>query len=271
MLSRAHPRDRAATTAASCRPPASPYTGMAVGFSSLKIHDEATYDFVADVVRRARGDDARVRTCTSAATRRSAPIPTTSRCSWSARPRSSPTSARSRSTWHEAGAARGHRPSTDRAVLGLHDPDRRHGREGARVRRQRRAADPLPGRRGLPRHEVRRRQPARPDVGERPDQRRARVFVGARLGHRRRRRMPTSSASRRRCGPRRSARSTTSTRWRSRASPPRPRRPGRRRPATATCAPGTSFRERVGALGPLWSSLGIRFHPSDEIPWVRRE
>ncbi len=29
-----------------------------------------------------------------------------------------------------------------------------------------------------------------------------------------------------------------------------------------------SFRERVGALGPLWSSLGIRFHPSDEIPWA---
>jgi hexosaminidase len=27
-----------------------PYTGMGVGFSSLKIHDEATYDFVADVV-----------------------------------------------------------------------------------------------------------------------------------------------------------------------------------------------------------------------------
>ena len=26
-----------------------PYDGMAVGFSSLKIHDEATYDFVADV------------------------------------------------------------------------------------------------------------------------------------------------------------------------------------------------------------------------------
>ncbi|QIG41080.1 family 20 glycosylhydrolase [Microbacterium sp. 4R-513] len=29
-----------------------------------------------------------------------------------------------------------------------------------------------------------------------------------------------------------------------------------------------SFRERVGAMGPLWTSLGIRFHPSDEIPWV---
>jgi len=29
-----------------------------------------------------------------------------------------------------------------------------------------------------------------------------------------------------------------------------------------------SFRARVGALGPLWSSLGIRFHPSDEIAWV---
>jgi hexosaminidase len=29
-----------------------------------------------------------------------------------------------------------------------------------------------------------------------------------------------------------------------------------------------SFRVRVGALGPLWGSLGIRFHPSPEIPWV---
>ena len=29
-----------------------------------------------------------------------------------------------------------------------------------------------------------------------------------------------------------------------------------------------SFRERVGALGPLWSSLGIGFHASDEIPWA---
>ncbi|MFE5409240.1 beta-N-acetylhexosaminidase [Microbacterium sp. NPDC056569] len=29
-----------------------------------------------------------------------------------------------------------------------------------------------------------------------------------------------------------------------------------------------SFRERVGALGPLWTSMGIGFHPSDEIPWA---
>ncbi|MCR2810476.1 MULTISPECIES: beta-N-acetylhexosaminidase [unclassified Microbacterium] len=28
-----------------------------------------------------------------------------------------------------------------------------------------------------------------------------------------------------------------------------------------------SFRSRVGTLGPLWTSLGIRFHPSGEIPW----
>ena len=28
-----------------------------------------------------------------------------------------------------------------------------------------------------------------------------------------------------------------------------------------------SFRVRVGALGPLWARLGIRFHPSPEIPW----
>ncbi len=29
-----------------------------------------------------------------------------------------------------------------------------------------------------------------------------------------------------------------------------------------------SFRERVGALGPLWTSLGIGFQRSDEIPWA---
>ena len=29
-----------------------------------------------------------------------------------------------------------------------------------------------------------------------------------------------------------------------------------------------SFRTRVGALGPLWTSLGIRFHASTEIPWA---
>ena len=28
-----------------------------------------------------------------------------------------------------------------------------------------------------------------------------------------------------------------------------------------------SFRERVGHLGPLWTSLGIHFHASDEISW----
>lgn len=29
-----------------------------------------------------------------------------------------------------------------------------------------------------------------------------------------------------------------------------------------------SFRERVGGLGPLWSALGIGFHPSGEIDWA---
>jgi hexosaminidase len=29
-----------------------------------------------------------------------------------------------------------------------------------------------------------------------------------------------------------------------------------------------SFRERLGSLGPLWTSLGIGFHPSDEIDWA---
>lgn len=30
----------------------------------------------------------------------------------------------------------------------------------------------------------------------------------------------------------------------------------------------SSFRTRVGGMGPLWSSLGIRFHPSPEITWI---
>jgi hexosaminidase len=41
-------------------------------------------------------------------------------------------------------------------------------------------------------------------------------------------------------------------------------------PATGTSELRTwaSFRERVGALGPLWTSMGIGFHPSEEIPWA---
>jgi hexosaminidase len=41
-------------------------------------------------------------------------------------------------------------------------------------------------------------------------------------------------------------------------------------PKTATSELRTwaSFRERVGALGPLWTSMGIGFHPSEEIPWA---
>ncbi|WP_345801744.1 family 20 glycosylhydrolase [Microbacterium sp. AZCO] len=41
-------------------------------------------------------------------------------------------------------------------------------------------------------------------------------------------------------------------------------------PATGTSElrTWTSFRERVGALAPLWTSLGIGFHASTEIPWV---
>lgn len=40
-------------------------------------------------------------------------------------------------------------------------------------------------------------------------------------------------------------------------------------PATGASALRTwaSFRERVGALGPLWTALGYGFSPSDEIPW----
>ncbi|MET0735504.1 MAG: family 20 glycosylhydrolase [Microbacterium sp.] len=32
-----------------------------------------------------------------------------------------------------------------------------------------------------------------------------------------------------------------------------------------------SFRERVGAMGPLWTALGIGFMPSDEIPWATED
>ena len=171
--------------------------------------------------------------------------------------------------WHEAGAAAGIAARHGRAVLGLHDPDRRHGREGARVRAQRRAADPLARRRDLPRHEVRRGRAARPDVGERPDERRARVLVGARraivAGHRRRRHPRRRGAAVDRDDPhaRRHRRDGVPAHRRGRRE-----RRGRPRPAPATCAPGTSFRERVGALGPLWTSLGIGFHPSAEIPWA---
>ena len=39
-------------------------------------------------------------------------------------------------------------------------------------------------------------------------------------------------------------------------------------PADSELRTWDSFRARVGALGPLWSSLGIGFHHSPEIPWT---
>ena len=39
-------------------------------------------------------------------------------------------------------------------------------------------------------------------------------------------------------------------------------------PASGDLRTWKSFRTRVGALGPLWASLGIGFDPSDEIPWA---
>jgi hexosaminidase len=42
------------------------------------------------------------------------------------------------------------------------------------------------------------------------------------------------------------------------------------RPSDSDLRTWDSFRARVGALGPLWSSLGFRFFPSAEIPWTTR-
>lgn len=41
-------------------------------------------------------------------------------------------------------------------------------------------------------------------------------------------------------------------------------------PSAATSAERTweSFRARVGGLGPLWTSLGIGFHASADVPWI---
>ena len=122
--------------------PARPTKASSVGFSSLKIHDEATYDFLADVFGELAamtpgpylhlgGDESLgtdpddfalfvARASEIIADLGKTPI-----------------------AWHEAGEARRHRRLDDRSVLGLPDPDRRHGREGARVRRQRLAAHPL--------------------------------------------------------------------------------------------------------------------------------
>ncbi len=56
--------------------------------------------------------------------------------------------------------------------------------------------------------------------------------------------------------------------WRSRASPPPPRPPGHPPPARAPCARGRRSASASARLGPLWSSLGIRFYPSPEIEWA---
>lgn len=41
-------------------------------------------------------------------------------------------------------------------------------------------------------------------------------------------------------------------------------------PQTAPEREWASFRERVGALAPLWKAGGVDFHPADEIPWSER-
>ncbi len=246
-----------------------PYTGMGVGFSSLKIHDEATYDFVADVVGELAamtpgpylhigGDEAlgtspedfalfMERATAIVADLGKTPI-----------------------TWHEAGAAPAHRPEHGRTVLGLHDPDRRDGREDPHVRAQRRGRDPLPRRRGLPRHEVRRR--------------RARSASRGRTARR-------ACSARTRGSPPRSSRASTDAdilgveapMWtetiRTLDDIDQMAFPRIAAAAEAAWSPAAhasdlrtwdSFRERVGGLGPLWSGLGIRFHASPEIPWVMR-
>ena len=154
---------------------------MAVGFSSLKIHDEATYDFVADVFGEL-----------AAMTPGPVPAPRRRRVALGTDPedfavfvaRASEIIADLGKTpvaWHEAGAAAGLADTTIGQYWGfLTPPDGMDDKARAFVDNGG-AADPLPRRRDLPRHEVPDDGPELgPHVGERPDERRARLLVGAR-------------------------------------------------------------------------------------------
>ena len=244
-----------------------PYEGIAVGFSSLRIHEEATYDFVADVFGELAamtpgpylhlGGDESLGTdpddFAEFVARATAIVADLGKIA--------DRLARGRRRARPA-------PRHDRPVLGVRDAHERHGREDPGLRPPRRTGDPLPRRCDLPRHEVRRHD-ARSDSPGRTARRASSartpgspptIIAGVAdadiLGVE----APLWSETIRDLDdidtmafPRIAAAAEAA--W----SPPT---------GSSEQRTWASFRTRVGALGPLWTSLGIRFHASPEIPWV---
>ena len=182
---------------------AEPYTGIEVGFSSLDAHAERHLPLPRRRVRRARGAHARRRTCTSAATRRTARRTRTTSRSWRACSRSWRRTASGVVGWEEIASVAAAPPAPS-CSTGTPMGDRGHDLARAAVAQGARLVM-SPGRPRLPRHEVRRGDAARPGVG-RATSRCATATTGTRRrsstawGRRR------SPASRRRCGPRRCGR-----------------------------------------------------------------
>ncbi len=111
------------------------YDGMAVGFSSLKIHDEATYAFLADVLGETRRALSPARTCTSAVTRRWGRMPRITTPSSPGSPRWSQGSARLPSRGTRPAPRRGSRPARSASTGATSPPPmawtRRHAASSA--------------------------------------------------------------------------------------------------------------------------------------------
>ena len=244
-----------------------PYEGMAVGFSSLKIHDEATYDFVADVF----GELAAMTPGPVPAPRRRRVARHRSRrlrrCSSRARARSSPTSARRPSP----GTRPARRPSIADTTIGqywgfvtptdgMDEKARAFVDNGAQLILS--PADAIyldmkyPTDRSLGLTWANGPTSVERAYSWEP----ADVIPGIDEGDILGVEAPMWSETIRTLDdidemafPRIAAAAEAA--W---------------SPATGASDLRTwaSFRERVGALGPLWTSLGIGFHPSDEIPWA---
>ena len=265
MLTRRARSPGARARVSSCPSPGEPYTGWAVGFSSLKIHDEATYAFLADVFGELAemtpgpylhlgGDEALgtppedfeafvARVSQIIAGARKTPI-----------------------AWHEAGAASGLALGTIGQCWSLTVPAEDHAEADAGLRGARRPDHLLPRRRHLPRPQVRRVHADRADVGERSDERRALVLLGPgayRARHRRTRHPRRRGAAVDRDG-------REPRRHRPAGLPAHRRRPPRSpgRPRTPRCARGTRSAHGSARSAPCGPRQETGFHRSPEIDWA---
>ena len=173
--------------------------------------------------------------------------------------------------WHEMGKSDALPDGTIGQYWDFLTPRGAAGRRDALVRAPGRLGHHVARRRRVPRHRLRGGRPPRPGLGRRPHEHPASRTSGTRRASCPGSATRTSSASRRRSGPRRSPPSRTSRRWCSRASPRSPRWPGRRRrPTPIRCESARDFDDfapRLAALGAHWAAAGTNFRRVPEIAW----